>query len=193
MFYPKIFKGEKLRTFMEKRDPSTKTTEISELSKLRERYKDKTIVFTVGCFDILHHGHVYFLNDCSKLGDILVVGIAKDSTMKIYKGERRPINHELNRLFLIAGLESVDHALLNEDMVGEGRGEEYKQTKIDFKKVLEELRPDIFVLGADTVESPNKKKMCEDLGIKVMRVSKDVFEGTKQISTTDIVRIQDEG
>ena len=63
-------------------------TVVKELENLR---KGKKVVFTNGCFDILHAGHVHYLNECKKLGDILVVGINSDGSIRRVKGEKRPI------------------------------------------------------------------------------------------------------
>ena len=170
-----------------KGDPRRKIISIEDLEKFRETHRNKKIVFTVGCFDILHHGHIYFFNDCANLGDILVVGIARDATLQELKGPQRPINKELNRLHLLSGLEHIDYVLLNEEMLKSGRMGEYAETKIDFKNILEKLSPDVFVLGEDTISSQVKKKVCGELGIEVVVVGKDTFEGTTRISSSNIV------
>jgi D-glycero-beta-D-manno-heptose 1-phosphate adenylyltransferase len=70
--------------------------------------RDKKIVFTNGCFDIVHRGHLSYLNEARKLGDILVIGINSDDSVKRLKGPSRPINHEEDRKFLLENLKSVD-------------------------------------------------------------------------------------
>ena len=70
--------------------------------------KDKKIVFTNGCFDILHSGHISYLNDAKDLADILFIGLNSDSSVKGLKGDERPINSEQERKFILENLKSVD-------------------------------------------------------------------------------------
>jgi rfaE bifunctional protein nucleotidyltransferase chain/domain len=81
-------------------------------SKSLETFLDqnhgKKIVFTNGCFDILHKGHVTYLNEARKLGDLLLVGLNSDASVKRLKGPERPINNELDRQFVLSQLKAVD-------------------------------------------------------------------------------------
>lgn len=97
------------------------------------------IVFTNGCFDILHRGHVEYLQKSKALGDLLVVGINSDASIKRLKGNSRPINNEQDREFMLKSLECVDEVLVfNED------------TPLN---IIESLRPNIITKGGDyTVE-----------------------------------------
>lgn len=70
--------------------------------------KDKKIVFTNGCFDILHRGHVTYLAEAKKLGDLLVLGVNSDASVKRLKGPERPINNEKDRAYVLSQLKSVD-------------------------------------------------------------------------------------
>lgn len=79
-----------------------------ELSQFLEKNKGKKIVFTNGCFDILHRGHVTYLAEARKLGDLLVIGLNSDASVKRLKGPERPINNENDRRFVISQLKSVD-------------------------------------------------------------------------------------
>ncbi len=65
--------------------------------------QNKKVVFTNGCFDILHSGHVTYLEEAKKLGDILVVGVNSDTSVKKLKGESRPVNSQLDRTFVLNG------------------------------------------------------------------------------------------
>ena len=95
----------------------------------------KKIVFTNGCFDILHAGHVTYLEKAKRLGDILVVGLNSDSSIRRIKGPGRPVNPEGDRARVIAALEAVDFVtLFSED------------TPLN---LICELRPNILVKGAD--------------------------------------------
>ena len=70
--------------------------------------KNNKIVFTNGCFDILHKGHVFYLNEAKAQGDLLIVGLNSDASVKRLKGEERPVNSELDRKFVLENLKAVD-------------------------------------------------------------------------------------
>ena len=78
------------------------------LEKFLSDNKDKRIVFTNGCFDILHRGHVTYLAEARKLGDLLVIGVNSDASVKRLKGPERPINNEKDRAYVLSQLKSVD-------------------------------------------------------------------------------------
>ncbi|MCX7821090.1 MAG: bifunctional D-glycero-beta-D-manno-heptose-7-phosphate kinase/D-glycero-beta-D-manno-heptose 1-phosphate adenylyltransferase HldE [Brevinematales bacterium] len=97
--------------------------------------KGKRIVFTNGCFDILHRGHISYLFEAKRLGDVLVIGLNSDFSVKRLKGETRPINNEFDRALLLSALEMVDYIVLfNEDTPYE---------------ILSKIKPDILVKGGD--------------------------------------------
>lgn len=101
----------------------------------RLKAKGKLIVFTNGCFDLLHYGHVKYLQEAKKKGDILIVAVNSDASVRRIKGDKRPLINEKDRLNVIAALESVDYAVLfNED------------TPL---RVIKLLKPDILIKGAD--------------------------------------------
>jgi rfaE bifunctional protein nucleotidyltransferase chain/domain len=77
--------------------------------------KSKKIVFTNGCFDIIHAGHVAYLNEAKQLGDILIVGLNSDSSVKKLKGNNRPIVTESDRAYIIANLKPVDFVVIFSD------------------------------------------------------------------------------
>ncbi len=115
----------------------TKIKSPKELKKiiLRLRRQGKKIAFTNGCFDILHYGHVNYLEKTKGLADILVVAINSDSSIKRIKGNRRPIMNLKHRLRIIAALEAVDFVTsFSQD------------TPLDLIKLL---KPDILVKGGD--------------------------------------------
>lgn len=78
------------------------------LDQFLKMNKDKKIVFTNGCFDIIHRGHVTYLAEAKKLGDLLIVGLNSDESVKRLKGPQRPINNESDRLYVLSQLKSVD-------------------------------------------------------------------------------------
>jgi rfaE bifunctional protein nucleotidyltransferase chain/domain len=79
-----------------------------ELHHFLKINQGKRIVFTNGCFDIIHRGHVTYLNEARKLGDLLVVGVNSDASVKRLKGPERPINNENDRSYVLSQLRSVD-------------------------------------------------------------------------------------
>ena len=84
------------------------STLTAETQAFLEKMRGKKIVFTNGCFDILHRGHVAYLNEARKLGDALIVGLNADASVKRLKGPERPINNEDDRLFVMKNLRCVD-------------------------------------------------------------------------------------
>ena len=103
------------------------------ISSLKAR--GKTIVFTNGCFDLLHYGHVKYLEGAKKKGDILVVAINSDASVRRIKGGKRPFVGEKDRQKIIAALEAVDYAIIFDE-----------DTPLETIKLL---KPDILVKGAD--------------------------------------------
>jgi rfaE bifunctional protein nucleotidyltransferase chain/domain len=86
------------------------------LDQFLSENKNKKIVFTNGCFDILHRGHVTYLAEAKKLGDVLIVGLNSDDSVKRLKGPQRPINNENDRLYVLSQLKSVDFVeIFNEE------------------------------------------------------------------------------
>ena len=96
---------------------------------------DKTIVFTNGCFDILHAGHVKYLQEAKSYGDVLVLGLNSDASVKRLKGESRPINSQDDRAIVLAALESIDFVVVFDE-----------DTPYDLIKLV---KPDILVKGGD--------------------------------------------
>ena len=93
------------------------------------------IVFTNGCFDVLHFGHVHYLLQAKELGDILVVGLNSDDSVRRLKGPSRPINGENERAFVLAALACVDYVVVFEEDTP--------------KELIETVRPDVLVKGGD--------------------------------------------
>ncbi len=103
----------------------------------RKDHSDKKIVFTNGCFDILHIGHIRYLQEAAKLGDILVIGLNSDASVKRLKGESRPINSELERAEMIGALGFVDYVVIFEE-----------DTPFE---LIKKIQPDILVKGGDYI------------------------------------------
>lgn len=110
-------------------------TDADDLDVFIEQARGKKLVFTNGCFDILHRGHVAYLNEAKKLGDLLVVGLNSDKSVKSLKGPDRPVNSELDRKFVLENLKAVDRVEIFEE-----------QTPL---KLIERITPDVLVKGGD--------------------------------------------
>jgi rfaE bifunctional protein nucleotidyltransferase chain/domain len=95
----------------------------------------QAVVFTNGCFDILHAGHVRYLIEAKKRGDILVVGLNSDESVRELKGEGRPVNPAADRAEVLAGLRAVDHVIVFAETTAE--------------ELVRQLQPDIYVKGGD--------------------------------------------
>src|SRR6056300_226592 len=89
----------------------------NEIKSISEKLKmeGKTVVFTNGCFDILHSGHVFYLREAKSQGDILILGLNSDTSVRRLKGENRPVNPEEDRAIVISELKSIDYVVIFEE------------------------------------------------------------------------------
>lgn len=154
---------------------------INELSRLREKYKDKKIVFCSGSFDLFHVGHILFLEDCKKLGDLLVVGVGSDMSLRRNKGDKRPILNEKIRLKTIDSLKPVDYCFIDE-ISHKG----HPLSLLDF--VFENLKPEIYVINEDAFDIPYREEVSKRFNVK-LEILKRWFpeELGKPISTTNLI------
>ncbi|BBG66519.1 ADP-heptose synthase /D-glycero-beta-D-manno-heptose 7-phosphate kinase [Hydrogenimonas sp.] len=138
-----------------------------ELEESVERLKNegKRIVFTNGCFDILHLGHVKYLEKAKSFGDVLIVGVNSDASVKRLKGESRPVNPQFDRAYLLAALDAVDFVTIFDE-----------DTPYDLIKAV---RPDVLVKGGDY---EGKEVVGSDIAKEVRLV--DFVDGK---STTGII------
>jgi rfaE bifunctional protein nucleotidyltransferase chain/domain len=119
----------------------------SEAANLREKYAPEQIVFTNGCFDILHVGHVRYLQAAKELGGRLVIGLNSDQSVRALKGIGRPINNEADRAEVLAALAAVDHVIIFNDP--------------RVTALVKELRPHIYTKGGDyTIDSLNPEELA---------------------------------
>ena len=146
-----------------------KRNEIKNLvQKLKQ--ENKTIVFTNGCFDILHIGHVRYLKESARFGNVLIIGLNSDSSVKRLKGETRPINNELDRAELLSELGFVDYVVVFEEDTPQN--------------LLDEIKPDIYTKGADyTVETLPEAQVVLKNGGKIEFIN--LIEGK---STTNVIK-----
>lgn len=108
---------------------------FADIAGLRSAYTGKRLVFTNGCFDILHLGHVDYLARARQLGDLLVVGVNSDASVRRLKGARRPVNGENERAGVLGALACVDHVVVFEEDTP--------------YRLIELIQPDVLVKGGD--------------------------------------------
>ena len=144
--------------------------ELEELKKIISMAKstDKKVVFTNGCFDIIHGGHIEFLQKAKSMGDILVVGLNTDQSVKKLKGENRPIKNEKERANILAALKYIDYITLFSETTPE--------------KLIREIKPDILVKGNDyKIDEVVGREIVEGYGAKVELIP--IVEGHSTTNT----------
>jgi len=139
---------------------------VLDLEKLQRivtdlKKKRKITVWTNGCFDLLHVGHIRYLKEAKKLGDVLIVGINSDESVKILKGPTRPIQTEKERAEILSSLEFIDYVIIFPE--------------ITIEKYLSALKPDIYVKGGDYapfyLESHIEGKAVKEYGGEIKTIS----------------------
>lgn len=137
--------------------------EITALSR-ELKLRGKKIVFTNGCFDILHTGHVRYLETAKSYGDVLILGLNSDKSVKALKGESRPINTQIDRAYVLAALEAVDYVVIfNEDTPYDliktikphilVKGGDYEGKQVVGQDIVDELKLVQFVDGKSTTKT----------------------------------------
>jgi len=126
--------------------PVSKTNLPALLSKLKKQRK--AIVFTNGVFDIIHRGHIDYLHKARSFGDVLIVGMNTDASVRRLKGKKRPLQKQIDRAAIVASLKPVDYVVL----FGEDTPE----------RLIEAIKPDILVKGADY-------EICQIVGAKFVK------------------------
>ena len=167
-----ISKSEILSELLGRSNPLyAKIKVLDELEEIlnRHRKENKTIVFTNGCFDILHIGHVEYLKFSRRQGDVLVIGLNTDRSVREQKGDKRPFVSEDERARLISALEDVAYVILFDELTPE--------------KLISRIKPDVLVKGEDWKErGVVGREFVESYGGKVI-----LAPFVKDASTTDIV------
>jgi D-beta-D-heptose 7-phosphate kinase/D-beta-D-heptose 1-phosphate adenosyltransferase len=154
-----------------KQKSGSKIRSIDQLTQQLKwhRAHNQKIVFTNGCFDVLHRGHIEFLSFCKKQGDIVVLALNSDKSVKMVKGPDRPINNQLDRAAVLSALESVDYIVIFEEP--------------DPLEIIKKVRPDVLVKGQDWAEKGVVgREFVESIGSKV--VLAPLVEGK---STTGVI------
>ncbi len=151
-------------------DMRDKTLSRNALARFRARNRKKIIVFTNGCFDLVHRGHVELLREAKGFGDILVVGVNSDASVRRLKGRGRPLVGEKDRAFVLAALEAVDRVVIFDE-----------DTPLE---AIRELEPDVLVKGAEYGRDEIVgARFVEESGGRVKRVPM-----RKGFSTTSLIR-----
>jgi rfaE bifunctional protein nucleotidyltransferase chain/domain len=151
-------------------DPKTKIKGAEDLRAIVSaiRARGRKVVFANGCFDLLHVGHIRYLQNARALGDILVVGVNGDAGVRALKGKGRPLQPEADRAEIIASLECVDYVLLFDAPTVDG--------------ILKELRPDIHAKGTDyTEESVPERETVRAYGGRVAIVGDPKDHSTRDL------------
>ena len=164
-------------------DEAKYVTDLNHLLASLEFYRQqgRRIIFTNGCFDILHRGHITYLNRAKALGDVLIVGVNADDSIRRLKGPTRPINTLEDRIHVLAALSCVDHLIAFEE-----------DTPVNLIRVI---RPDIFVKGGDyTRETLPEAPLVEELGgtVRILSFVQDrsttqIIERIRKVGTIPII------
>ena len=154
-------------------DLNAKIIPFDQLSAWREslRAEGRTLVVTNGCFDLLHAGHVTYLAAAQKEGDVLLIGVNSDASVRSIKGEGRPINSESDRATVLAGLASVGAVTVFSES--------------DALNLLSTVQPDVYVKGGDyTIDTINQpeRRLVEEQGGRIV-----ILPGVEGRSTSAIL------
>ena len=148
----------------------SKITNINDVEKQRDLINDMKIVFTNGCFDLLHRGHLEYLYNSRQLGDILWVGINSDLSVKSIKGEGRPINNEIERAFMLSSLFFVDRVTIF-----------HESNPIE---LIKKVRPNIHTKGGDY----KKESLLEYSTLVELKSEIKILPFVEGKSTTKIIQ-----
>ncbi len=137
---------------------------ISQAASLSSRLKKegKSICLVGGCFDVLHPGHVIFLEKAKKAGDILVVLLESDEKIKKLKGVNRPVHTQKMRAIVLKALKFVDQIILLPDMKDDS----------DYEKLIKKIKPDIIAATEGSLDNHLKKRIAKLAGAKFIYVTK---------------------
>lgn len=153
-------------------DPKQKIKNIDELKRITQqlRAEGRKIVFANGCFDLLHVGHIRYLQNARALGDVLILGINGDSGVAALKGSGRPLQCAEDRAEMLASFACIDYVFLFDDLTVDG--------------ILMALKPDIHAKGTDyTEESVPERDTVRSYGGKVV-----ITGDPKDHSTRDLIQ-----
>jgi rfaE bifunctional protein nucleotidyltransferase chain/domain len=156
-----------------------KLVNLQDLIQIRKKAKkeNKKVIFTNGCFDLLHRGHIEYLKKAKRLGDILIVGLNSDSSVRKIKGKGRPIQKQADRAAILASLYFVDYVFIFNELTP--------------FKLISKLIPDILVKGGDwKVKDIVGKDIVESHGGKVLSIKMTKGKSTRNIIQTILDRFR---
>ena len=150
---------------------------VSEAASLAERYRaaGRRIVLANGCFDLLHVGHIRYLDEARRLGDVLFVGINSDAAVARLKGQGRPLMPATERLEVLAALRAVDHVVVFDDDTADG--------------LIRALKPDVHAKGTDyTADSVPERATARAVGAATAIAGDPKSHATRDLIATIVDR-----
>lgn len=137
-------------------------SQVLPLTREKKNIKEKKIVVVGGCFDIVHLGHVMFLEKAKAKGDILIVLLESDENIRKNKGPNRPINNQENRAIFLTKLKMVDRVIKLPEMKNDE----------DYLEIIKKIKPKIIAVSEQDINLEKKKEQAKQIGAKVLIVSK---------------------
>lgn len=150
-----------------------KLSQVSKLAKSLHQ-TSKKIILVGGCFDLVHLGHLTFLEKSASVGDILVVLLESDKNIKKIKGDSRPINSQINRAKFLTHLKSVDFVILLPEM----------KTDQDYLKIINQIKPNIIAVTQNDPKLNSKSIQAKSINAQILTVTKNI----PQQSTSLIIK-----
>jgi FAD synthetase len=151
--------------------------EIKEIEKLVEQIENKKTVLVGGCFDVMHLGHIVFLEKAKLEGEVLVILLESDENIRKNKEQSRPINNQENRAIFLTKLKMVDYVIKLPEMKND---EEYLE-------IIKKLKPKVIAVSENDKNLVIKRKQAKEIGAKLLEVTKLI----PQQSTSRIIEIID--
>lgn len=142
---------------------------------LKFKAEDKTIVLCGGCFDILHIGHIQFLENAKKEGDYLFILLESDLSVKKIKGNKRPINSQIDRAKILSSITFVDYVILLDEI----------KTNKGYDRLVFDLKPDIIAITKNDGEEIHVQRQAKAINAKVV----SVITRIKDKSTTKLAKL----
>lgn len=153
-----------------------KTYEEMQVISSELKAQGKRIVFVIGSFDITHFGHTFFFEQAKEYGDVLIVGLGDDQTIRLLKGNERPVYPENVRAALVASNMMVDYAVIMHEVL--------KMNKDNHSEFIARIKPDVFVVNDDDSALDAKRAVIEKNGGRFVAVPRVLPNDFDYLSTT---------
>ncbi len=157
-----ILTGNTVKTHLSHSSGTPSLDERRVVKKIKNMKDKKTIVLVGGCFDVIHPGHIIFLEKAKKLGNKLIVLLESDKNIKENKGKTRPINSQKNRALVLSKLKMVDEVIKLP----------YLTSNEDYTKIIKKIKPDFIAVSEGDKNLTQKKQQAKLIGSKVVKVTK---------------------